>query len=267
MLPCSSLERRHPASALVTDDLPRRGQAELLASVEPHDDRQLWTEVDRYLVDRLVPPDPGSRRLCGRASEAGLPSINVAPNQGKLLYLLALATRARTVLEIGTLGGYSTIWLARALPPGGSLVTLELDPATPQVAAGEYRRSRPLRGGGDHRRPGRIESSRDLSRGTGPVSTSSSSTPTRRAPPSTSTWSLQLSHVGSLIVVDNVVRGGQDRSTETNDDPSVHGMQRFFDGLASEPTCAARRRSRPSAPRATTASSLALVTSESRLES
>ena len=166
------------------------------------------------------------------SNEAGLPSINVAPNQGKLLWLLALATKARTVLEIGTLGGYSTIWLARALPPGGSLVSLDSTPAT--------------------RRSPRGISTEPASRGRWRSSSARPSSPcahsSRRNGPgydfifidadkeSTTEYfdlSLQLSHAGSLIVVDNVVRGGR-IAHEANGDTSVQGMQRFLDALASE---------------------------------
>ena len=91
-----------------------------------------WTEVDRYIVEHLVPHDGALEATLQASKVAGLPSINVAPNQGKLLNLLALATRARSILEIGTLGGYSTIWLARALGEGGRLITLEGTRAMPR---------------------------------------------------------------------------------------------------------------------------------------
>ena len=90
--------------------------------------QERWTEVDRYLGNLLVLSGPRARQALETSSAAGLPTINVAPNQGKLLHLLALACGARTVLEIGTLGGYSTIWLARSLPSSGRLVSLETDP-------------------------------------------------------------------------------------------------------------------------------------------
>src|SRR4051812_41269809 len=96
--------------------------------------QELWTEVDRYFNGLLVPPDPALEAALRSSAEAGLPAINVAPNQGKLLQLLARVRGAREILEIGTLGGYSTIWLARALPAGGRLVTLEADPGHADVA-------------------------------------------------------------------------------------------------------------------------------------
>ena len=92
-----------------------------------NDDRQ-WTAVDHYFDERLVGEDAVLKAALGASNSAGLPSINVAPNQGKLLTILALMVGARRILEIGTLGGYSTIWLARALPPDGRLISLEIDP-------------------------------------------------------------------------------------------------------------------------------------------
>src|SRR5271157_3035743 len=90
--------------------------------------QDVWTAVDKYIADLLVPPDPALEAALQASSAAGLPQIQVSPVQGKLLHLLARACGARQVLEIGTLGGYSTIWLARALPAGGQVVTLEIDP-------------------------------------------------------------------------------------------------------------------------------------------
>ena len=89
--------------------------------------QEQWTVVDRYLSDLLAPADPALQATLQTSAAAGLPAINVTPNLGKLLHLLARIQGARTILEIGTLGGYSTIWLARALPAGGKLVTLEAD--------------------------------------------------------------------------------------------------------------------------------------------
>ena len=93
-----------------------------------------WTAVDRYITDLLVAPDQDLEAALQTSAEAGLPPINVAPNQGKLLQLLATMQGARKILEIGTLGGYSTIWLARALPADGRLVTLEAEPLHAKIA-------------------------------------------------------------------------------------------------------------------------------------
>ncbi len=101
----------------------------------------LWTAVDRYIVESLIPSDPILEESLRANAEAHLPSIDVAPNQGKLLHLLARIQGSRRILEIGTLGGYSTIWLARALPPDGKLVTLEVDPNHARVATANIQRA------------------------------------------------------------------------------------------------------------------------------
>ena len=95
--------------------------------------RETWTAVDDYVTDLLIPPDPALDAALAAADAAGLPPIQVSPAQGKLLALLAQLRGARSILEIGTLGGYSTIWLARALPPDGRLVTLEAEPRHAEV--------------------------------------------------------------------------------------------------------------------------------------
>src|SRR5438105_3775843 len=100
-----------------------------------------WAAVDRYITDHLVPPDPALDAALAASTAAGLPEINVTPNQGKLLHLLARSIGARSILEVGTLGGYSTIWLARAVPPGGRVVTLEVDPKHAAVARGNFERA------------------------------------------------------------------------------------------------------------------------------
>src|ERR1700723_3910916 len=103
--------------------------------------QELWTDVDNYLVENLIPADPALDKALKSNQAAGLPTIDVAPNQGKLLYLLARIQGARRILEIGTLGGYSTIWLGRALPSNGKLVTLEVNPKHAQVALANITRA------------------------------------------------------------------------------------------------------------------------------
>ncbi|MGH7650032.1 MAG: O-methyltransferase, partial [Gemmatimonadaceae bacterium] len=107
--------------------------------------QDIWTSVDEYVGASLVGHDPILEGALERSAAAGLPAISVSPPQGKLLALLARAMRARRILELGTLGGYSTIWLARALPRGGRVVTLELDPAHAAVARDNLRRAALLR--------------------------------------------------------------------------------------------------------------------------
>src|SRR4051794_38389631 len=104
-----------------------------------HDER--WVAVDRYISATLVQPDAALTEALQRSEEAGLPAINVSPNQGKLLHLFARMIGARRILEIGTLGGYSTIWLARALPKVGQLITLEADKRHAEVAARNIERA------------------------------------------------------------------------------------------------------------------------------
>src|SRR3982751_4449988 len=103
--------------------------------------QEQWTAGDRYLTDLVVRPAPAREAALQTSAAAGLPAINVSPNQGKLLHLLARLQGARSVLEIGTLGGYSTIWLARALPPEGRLVTLEADARHAEVARANIARA------------------------------------------------------------------------------------------------------------------------------
>src|ERR1019366_810534 len=104
-------------------------------------DQEQWTAVDRYISDALVPADPMLEAALKASNDAGLPAINVSPPQGKFLHLLARIHGAKTILEIGTLGGYSTIWLARALPAGGKLVTLEVDPRHAETARAHLARA------------------------------------------------------------------------------------------------------------------------------
>src|SRR5438552_8299987 len=103
--------------------------------------QEQWTAVDRYIADLLAPADPALEAALRASDAAGLPPINVTPNQGKLLMLLAQVRGARSILEIGTLGGYSTIWLARGLPPGGHLITLEADAKHAEVARANIARA------------------------------------------------------------------------------------------------------------------------------
>lgn len=102
---------------------------------------ELWTAVDRYFSDLLVSADPALEAALAASASAGLPAINVSPVQGKLLHVLAQSIGARNILEIGTLGGYSTIWLARALPDGGRVISLEADPRHAEVARANIARA------------------------------------------------------------------------------------------------------------------------------
>ena len=108
-------------------------------------DRALWTEVDRYFGDLLAPADEKLDAALEANRKAGLPAIDVSPLQGKFLHVLVQMAQAKRVLEIGTLGGYSTIWMARALPRGGRIVSLELEPKHAEVARANLQKRRPAR--------------------------------------------------------------------------------------------------------------------------
>jgi predicted O-methyltransferase YrrM len=190
---------------------------------------QLWADVDRYLTDLLVPGDEALDGALADSEAAGLPSINVAPNQGKLLHVLARACNARAILEVGTLGGYSTIWLARALPPDGRLVTLEVDPGHAEVARANLERAG-LTGAVDIVVGPALQTLPWL---TGPFDLIfiDADKPNN---PEYFGWAVRLSRPGSLIIVDNVVRGGA-VIDPGSDDPRVHGTRRLHELLASEP--------------------------------
>jgi predicted O-methyltransferase YrrM len=199
--------------------------------------QEQWTAVDRYFADHLVQSDPVLVAALEANVAAGLPPIDVTPNQGKLLQLLAQLCRARRILEIGTLGGYSTIWLARALPVGGRLVTLEAEPKHAEVA-----RSNIARAG--------LTDVVDIR--VGPALVTLSQLDEQRAGPfdlifidadkpnnpEYLTWALKLSRPGSLIIGDNVVREGAVLDAASRD-ASVQGIRRFLDMLAAEPRLSA----------------------------
>ena len=192
-----------------------------------------WVEVDDYLNDVFVPPDLALDAALRASAEAGLPQINVAPNQGKFLQLLARVQGARNILEIGTLGGYSTIWLARALPADGRLVTLEADPKHADVARGNIARAG-LAGVVEIRLGPALETLPALAaEGTGPFDLTFIDAD-KASILDYFDWALRLSRPGSLIVVDNVVRKGA-VADPTSEDPSVQGVRRFYERLAAEP--------------------------------
>lgn len=192
-----------------------------------------WSEVDDYLSGHYLPEDPVLEAALAASAEAGLPQIQVSPLHGKLLLLLAKATGARRILEVGTLGGYSTIWLARGLPPGGRLITLELEPAHAEVA-----RSNLARAGLAAVAEVRVGSALDSLAGLAAEDSGPFDLIFLDADkPNTSTyfgWALKLSRPGTLIVVDNVVRRGEVADPDS-DDPRVEGMRRFHERVAAEP--------------------------------
>ncbi|MFD7839825.1 O-methyltransferase [Streptomyces sp. NPDC059761] len=193
--------------------------------------QQTWTAVDDYFGGLLVEEDEALVAANADAEAAGLPAHQVAPNQGKLLHLLARIRGARTILEIGTLGGYSTIWLARALPAGGRLVTLEVDPRCADVAAANVARAG-LSDVVDIRRGRAVDLLPEL---------------TDLAPfdlvfidadkpsnPDYLKWALELTRPGSVIIGDNVVRDGAVVDPDSAD-PRVQGVRRFTELIAEHP--------------------------------
>jgi predicted O-methyltransferase YrrM len=199
--------------------------------------QERWNAVDRYFTDLLVPPDPALAAALEASAAAGLPAIHVSPLQGKLLFLLARAQGARTILEIGALGGYSTIWLARALPAGGRLITLESDSHHAEIARANIARA----GLGDlvELRLGRALDTlpRLAAEGRGPFDVIFIDAD-KPSYPDYFVRALELSRRGSLIIADNVVRNGAvvDAASE---DPGIQGMRRFNALLAAEPRVSA----------------------------
>ena len=195
--------------------------------------QEQWTAVDGYLTDLLAPADPALTSALADGAAAGLPAIEVTPVQGKLLHLLARIQGARRILEIGTLGGYSTIWLARALPKGGRLVTLEIDAKHAAVA-----RANIARAGLSEIVEIRVGRALDslaqlLAEGAGPFDLVFIDADK----PSNAEYlaaALELARPGAVIIVDNVVRDGQIVDAGSRD-PNVQGSRRFLEALAAEP--------------------------------
>lgn len=191
-----------------------------------------WTEVDQYFSEMLLPSDPILESALEDSVTAGLPAISVSPNQGKLLQMLAQIVGARSILEIGTLGGYSTIWLARGLRAGGHLITLEVDPKHADVAQLNISRAG-LEDVVEVRIGNALETVPQLSaERRGPfdlifIDADKKSIPTYFE------WALKLSRPGTLIVVDNVVRSGAVIDADSSD-PSVQGVRRFIELLGVE---------------------------------
>jgi len=190
-----------------------------------------WTAVDRYITELVVHPDAVLDAALEASVAAGLPEISVTPSQGKLLYLLSRIRRASRILEIGTLGAYSTIWLARALPTSGCLVTLESDPSHAAVA-----RSNIARAGLD----GIVDLRVGLALDTLPALAAEGHRfdvtfidADKPNIPEYFEWALRLSNPASLIIVDNVVRDGAVIDA-TSEDPSIRGVRRFNELLAAD---------------------------------
>ena len=195
--------------------------------------KELWTAVDQYICGQLVPADPVLDQVLESSAAAGLPPIAVTPNLGKLLYLLAKIQGAQKILEIGTLAGYSTIWLARALPPGGRLITLEADPKHAEIS-----RNNIAKAGLSQTVEVRLGDALDLlpklkAENCGPFDLIFVDAE-KRDNPDYFVWSLKLSRPGTILVFDNVVRDGA-VIDPANTTPSVAGIRRFNELVAAEP--------------------------------
>ena len=192
-----------------------------------------WTSVDRYFSERLVPHDPALEAALKASANAGLPPINVSPTQGRLLQLLARLLGARKILEIGTLGGYSTIWLARALPEDGHLVTLEAVAKHARVAEANVANAG-LSDIVEIRLGSALDTLPKLAEdGKGPFDLTFIDADKERIP-EYFRWALELSRPGSIVIVDNVVRGGA-VADDTTTDPDVKGIRRFLELVENEP--------------------------------
>ena len=191
-----------------------------------------WSAVDRYIKGLLTPSDPALDAALRASVEAGFPLIQVTPTQGMLLSILARSLNAHFILEIGTLGGYSTIWLARSLAPGGKLVSLEADPEHARVARSN------VAGAGlvdqvDIRLGKALDSLPQLAAENRDPFDLVFIDADKVNSAAYFEWALRLTHPGSLIVVDNVVRHGQ-LIDENSSDSNVQGMRRLMEKLASE---------------------------------
>jgi predicted O-methyltransferase YrrM len=194
--------------------------------------QEIWTGVDRYFADALIQSDPALEGALKRSAEANLPSINVSPTQGKMLHLLAKIQGARRILEIGTLGGYSTIWLARALPADGRLITLEYEPKHAAVAR-------------DNLAAAGVEKIVDIRVGRAldslPKIAAENAGPfdlifvdaDKPSNPDYFQWAMKLSRRGSLIIIDNVVRKGEVINAASAD-TSIIGTRKMVEILSRE---------------------------------
>ena len=204
---------------------------------EPDQERERWDAVDRYISEERVPSDAALDAALHASAEAGLPEISVTPSQGKLLALLARLAGGRTVLEIGTLGGYSTIWMARALAPGGRMVTLESDARHAGVARSNIERAG-LSEIVDIRVGPALETLPVLAaEGFGPVDLVFVDAD-KANNAEYFAWAVRLSRPGTVIVVDNVVRGGAVVDGASSD-PDIVGTRRLYEAMAAEPRVSA----------------------------
>ncbi|MFG1267499.1 O-methyltransferase [Xanthobacter versatilis] len=193
----------------------------------------LWAEMDDYIVERLLPADPVLDEALAASAKAGLPAISVSAAQGQMLHLFARMIGARRILEIGTLGGYSAIFLARALPADGKLVTLEFEPRHAEVARANLARAG-LSDKVDLRVGRAIDTLPKLEEeGQGPFDLIFIDAD-KPSNPDYLHWALRLSRPGTVIICDNVVRSGKVLDSESSD-ANVIGVRRLFDLAGADP--------------------------------
>jgi predicted O-methyltransferase YrrM len=194
--------------------------------------QEQWTAVDSYIADLFIGSDFALEAALDASKAAGLPAISVSPAQGKLLHLLARVQDARSILELGTLGGYSTIWLARALPPEGHLLSLEIDPTRADLARANVARAGLA--SVVEIRLGRAEDSLQqlVTQGQPPFDLIFIDAD-KPGYAEYLKWSLKLSREGTLIVADNVIRKGAVADPASTDE-NVQGIRKFNELLAAE---------------------------------
>jgi len=189
-----------------------------------------WTAIDNYISDLLVPADPVLDAVLKANADAGLPAYDISPCQGKLLYLLAKIQRANNILEIGTLGGYSTIWLARALPENGKLISLEYDPAHVKVAKANIALAG-LSGIVEVRLGPALDTLQELANGSFIPFDLIFIDADKANNPHYLDMAIKLSRPGTVIIADNVIRNGDIINKESKD-PSVQGIRAFYEKLS-----------------------------------
>ncbi len=199
--------------------------------------QKLWSEVDNYLIEKLLPPDLVLEKVLENNQREGLPAIDVAANQGQLLALFVRMTGAKRVLEIGTLGGYSTVWMARELPADGKLITLEFSPLHVQVARQNLQLAS-------------VANKVEVIEGPALDSLAAFEPDTvfdlvfidadKPNNPNYLEWVLKFARPGTLIIGDNVVREGEVTHPQSTD-KSVQGMRKFIEMMGNNPrlTCTA----------------------------
>jgi predicted O-methyltransferase YrrM len=194
--------------------------------------QEVWEEVDRYLVDTLKLEDADLDSIQAAADVAGLPPIQVSAPQGKFLQMIATLTGAKNILEIGTLGGYSTIWLARGLVPGGKLITLELEQKHAEVAVANFERAG-LEDRIEMRQGAALDTLPTLAKeGAGPFDVVFIDADKANIP-AYFEWAMKLSRPGAIVIVDNVVREGAVADASSTD-PAVKGVRRLNEMMASD---------------------------------